>query len=420
MKPGTRAIGGAFAVAAIGRSVPGALGFTGVRTWLVITTLLLLVSPAVNAEDLVAYDTEGDADVGGSDPRVAALDEAFARAVTLAIGELVAPDVRSAQRAVLDREFTGRARIWVAKFTVTKDRTADDRRTVKVTVRVDRDKLRAKLAELAIPSMTATEASRGRSVAVLLRVTEPTGVRASFGAAAMNELPGLGALSSALRGGGMAVKRAPAGGPVARAQGDLPLADDEAEALAGQAKAELAAIAGVSIGPAVVVRGLPISAALVTAHVRLLERRGMKVVGQGTASVASRGTEASVMGRAVDQALVAAASDVVAAPRQTLRAAGGFQGDDTPVLEPGTVLVRLAPRTPWGLVVAEQRYLAGAKGVQRAVLRRLSPGGWVIGVTTTESVDRIAQIARKAPAIATTAKVRVQGEIVELELVGAP
>ncbi|MBA3819652.1 MAG: hypothetical protein H0X17_12220 [Deltaproteobacteria bacterium] len=85
------------------------------------------------------------------------------------------------------------------------------------------------------------------------------------------------------------------------------------------------------------------------------------------------------------------------------------------------MLVRLSAKTPWGLVAAEQKYLSGAKGVQRAVIRRLSPGGWVIGVTTTESVERIAQIARRAPSSDTTAKVRIVGELVEVNLqVGAP
>jgi len=54
------------------------------------------------------------------------------------------------------------------------------------------------------------------------------------------------------------------------------------------------------------------------------------------------------------------------------------------------------------------------------VLRRLSPGGWVIGVTTTESIERIAQIAKKPPATDTFVKVKVSGDVVELTLSGAP
>ena len=382
---------------------------------------VLFGAATARAEDVASYDAEGDADLsGGADARVAALDEAFARAVSQALGDVVAPEVRTTRKADLDREIIGHARLWVAKFTVTKDTTADDRRQLKVSVRVDRDKMRAKLTELNIATMTGSEASKGRSVAVLLRVTDAKGARASYGATAEKELPGLGALSAALRGGGMTVKRAPASGPAARADGELPLADDEAEGLAGDAKVELAAIAGVTVGAPVSVRGIATDAVLVTARVRLIERRGHKVMGDGAARIASRGTEDSVVAHAIEHALVAATSDVLPPPKQELGQATGFSGDDSPIGEAGVVLVRLAAKTPWGLVAAEQKYLAGAKGVQRAVLRRVSPNGWVIGVTTTESVDRIAQIAKKAPATDTSAKVKVTGDLVEVALEGAP
>ncbi|MBL9019708.1 MAG: hypothetical protein JNL83_36290, partial [Myxococcales bacterium] len=151
---------------------------------IVVSLVLVLLAVPARAEDIATYDAEGDADAGGADPRVAALDEAFGRAVGLALIDIVAADVRSARRADLDREIVARARLWVAKFTVVRDTTADDRRQLKVSVRVDRDKVRAKLTELGIPVMTAGEASKGRSVTVLLRIASPTGVRASYGATA--------------------------------------------------------------------------------------------------------------------------------------------------------------------------------------------------------------------------------------------
>ena len=89
---------------------------------------------------------------------------------------------------------------------------------------------------------------------------------------------------------------------------------------------------------------------------------------------------------------------------------------DTPISEPGVVLVRLPAKTPWGLVAAELKYLQGAKGVKTAVLRRLSPGGWVIGVATAESVERVSQIVKKAPTAETTVKVKVSGDIIDVAL----
>ncbi|MEJ7599941.1 MAG: hypothetical protein WKG01_18690 [Kofleriaceae bacterium] len=387
-----------------------------------VTLMVLALSSVASAEDIVAYEAEGDADAGGADPRVTALDEAFGRAVASALVDLLDADTRKANKAVLDRELIVRARLWVAKFAVAKDVTEDGRRHLTVTVRIDRDRLRAKLGELGVgsagdpPSTSPGGASAGTCpTVVLLRVSEPDGIRADYGASAEKDIPGLGALSAALRAGGMTIKRAPASGPEARAAGELPLSDDEAEALAGEAKAEIAAIAGVTVGAPVAARGVASSVVLVSAHVRLIAR-GRKLVGHGSAAIPARGTEPAVIKAAIDRALVAALGDVVPPSKPQLGQPTGFHGDDTPVGEAGIVLVRLSPKTPWGLVAAELKYLSGAKGISRATLRRLSPGGWVIGVATTESVQRIAQIANKPPATDTSAQVKVVGDIVELGL----
>jgi len=373
------------------------------------------------AEDIAAYETEGEADAGGTDPRVTALDEAFARAASVALQDLLEADVRKANRAAIDREILGRARLWVAKFTVTKDETADGRRQLTVMVRVDRDKMRARLAELNIQARVAGEqpAPGAKGVVVLLRIATPEGARATYGASAEKEPPGLGALAATLRAAGLAPKRAPASGPAARPGGELPLEDGEADAFAADAKADVAVIAGVSVGTPVAARGVAMPGVLVTAHVRGVARGGI-AMGQGTATVAARGTEDSVIAAAIERALVAAATDVLPPPKASLGQARPLAGEDRPVVDPGVVLVRLSPKTPWGLVVAEQKYLAGAKGVQRAVVRRLSPGGWVIGVTTTEAIERIAAIARKAPASDTRTHVKIVDGIVEVTLAGAP
>ncbi len=387
---------------------------------ILVLVLTLLIAPSlVRAEDIVGYETEGEADAGGSDPRVAALDEAFARAAQAAVQELVEPEVRKTSRTPIDKEIVGRARLWVTNFKVTKDETADGRRQLTVMVRVDKDKMRARLAELNIAAKPVGDVPpNAKSVAIVLRVTTPSGTHATYGAGAEKDVPGLAALSQALRGAAMAPKRAPASGPAAKPGGELPLEDDEADALAAEAKADNVALASVVVGEPAPVRGLPTPGVLVTAHVRVIPRGG-KALGSGTAMVAARGTEASVVNAAIERALAAAASDVLPPAKAALDPAKTFSGDDTPIRGDGVVLVRLSPKTPWGLVVAEQKYLANAKGVQKAVIRRLSPGGWVIGVSTAESIDRIAQIARKAPSSDTTAKVKVAGDVVELAL-GAP
>ncbi len=378
----------------------------------------MLVSVA-HAEDVVAYQAEGGAPAAAADARVMALDEAFARAVNSALTDLVEGVVRTQRKGELDREIVARARLWVAKFAVTKDETVDGRRELTVSVKVDRDKLRARLAELKVAMKEAPVAAEpaARTATILLRISVPKGVRAVYGANAEKDLPGVSALTTLLRNAGFAVRRAPASGPAPRADGELPLSDEEADALANEAKAEVMAIAGVSVGAPVFVRGVPGTAALATAHVRIIDRKDKKVIGQGSASAAVRGDDP---GYAVDRALLGAAVDVLPPAPTKLGPAGAFKGDDTPVGEPGIVLVRMPARTPYSMVLAEQKYLAGAKGVRAATLRRLSPSGWVIGVATSESVEQIARIAKTAPATDTSVQVKIVGDIVELGLSGAP
>jgi hypothetical protein len=382
----------------------------------------MLLASVAHAEDVVAYAVEGDAPAAGADPRVAALDDAFARAAAAAVAELVPGDARTAHKGELDRELVGHARLWVKSYTVTKDETNEDRRQLVLSVRIDRDKLRARLAELAIPTQDAAPVTPSgpvaRPVVILLRVATPAGSRADFGDGAAKDVPGLTVLTNALRDAGMAVKRPTSSGAVARTTGDLPLDAGEADALAEAAKAELVLVAGVSVGPSVPVRGQAQPAALVTAHAKLVDRKTHEVVGQGAAIAAARGEGDEGLAYAVDHALVAALADVLPPPTKKLAQAAGFHGDDTPIGEPGTVLVRLPTKTPWRLVLEEQKYLAGAKTVRGASLRRLSPGGWVLGVATGESIEKVAQIARKAPTTDTSAAVRIVGDVIEVNLTG--
>jgi hypothetical protein len=334
---------------------------------------------------------------------VAALDDAFAHAVNAALADVVAGDVRAARKADLDREIVAHARLWVTKFTVTRDDTDNGMRELVVSVKIDRDKLRAKLAELGVATAdqgAAPATGPVKSAAVLVRVATPGGVRADLGGAA---------IATALRGAGIVVRKAPAG-----PEGEID--DAAASQLAEQAKAELAIVANVSVGPEVAVRGQAQGAALVTARVRMVDHG--KAVASGTAIAAARGEDG--VGYAVDRALVAAMTDVLPPQPQKLAQAGTFSGDDTPIAEAGIVLVRLPAKTPFSMVLEEQRYLAGAKGVRSASLRRLSPNGWVIGVATDSSIEKVAAIAKKAPVTDTSAAVKIVGEVVEVTLSGAP
>jgi hypothetical protein len=383
---------------------------------------MLLASSVARAEDIVAYVAEGEASAAGADPRLAALDDAFARAVTAAVVELVPADARAQHKADLDREVIGHARLWVKGYAVTKDETNDDRRQLVISARIDRDKLRDELGKLGIATQdTAPHPANepaARPVVVILRVATPKGVKADYGDGGSADVPGMGVLSAALRDAGLAVKKPATSGAAARAAGDLPLEDAETDGYADAVKADVVAIAGVTVGPATLVRGQADPAALVTAHVKLIDRRDHKLLGQGAAMAAARGDDPSAIAYGADHALAAALADVLPPQPKKLAQAAGYRGEDTPVAETGTVLVRLPSKTPWNLVLGEQKYLAGAKGVRTATLRRLSPSGWVIGVATNESIDKVGQIARKAPTADSTAAVKIVGDIVEVSLSG--
>jgi hypothetical protein len=388
----------------------------------VVVAGLVGASARARAEDIVAYQADGDADARASDARVEALDEAFGKAVSQALNDLLEPDVRKQNKPVLDRELLGHARLWVTRFTVTKEAVADDRKQLSVSVRIDRDKVRARLSELKIATKVAGEAPapNAPTVTLILRVVTPDGIHATYGSAAEKDVAGLAALSSALRRTNLVVRRASAAGPPAKADGDLPVDDDTAEALAADAKADLAAIIGVTVGAPVPIRGIAASGVLITARVRLVDRKAHKAIGQGAVVMASRGTDPGVVGYAVDRAVVAATADVLPQPAQKLAQVQTFSGDDTPISEPGIVLVRLARSTSWRMVQSEIKHLIGARGVSRATLRHVSPSGWVIGVATTESIDRIASIVKKPPAADTAVTVKIIGDLVEATLSEAP
>ena len=389
-------------------------------------TLFFSASQAY-ADDLVTYEVEGDADAGAPDPRLAALDDAFARAAQRAVDDLVPGAVRTAKKQDLDREIVGHARLWISRFTVQKDTTTDDRRQLTVLVRVDRDKMRVRLTELSIaldPAGTAPADlpnPKARGVVILLRVVDPEATRATYGARPDKDTPGAAALATAMKAAGYVARRvavADGGAPKGATTSDL--GDVEAETLAGDAKAELALVAAVVVDPPAAVHGVATEVVLVSTRARLVDAKTHRAVGQGAASVAATGSDGAAITQAIDRALRAALADILPAPPKALAAiAPGFHGDDTPIAEAGVVLVRLPPKTPFPMVLAEQKFLLGAKGITHASLRRLSPGGWILGVTTASSIDQVASIARRSPAKDTTSSVRVVASVVEVTLTSA-
>lgn len=404
------------------------------RSIAAIATLLGLATP-VWADDVASYQSSGGASAGVGDPRTAALDEAFARAVRSALADVLPSDQRAAHQGELDREIIGRARRWVTTFTVTKDDVVDGRRELMVAVQIDRDKIRARLEQLHLAAAPRAESIAAPLIAVDVHVTAaPRKHTTAFARA------GIGALTAVLQAAGMAVR--PVTGR-ANATRDAANADTEPAGGEPPAAPTLTAIADLSIGEPTQVRGQAHDAVLVAAQVRLVDNGGAAarqepapgarnrsnagdaVIAQGQGTAAARIDEPR---SGVERAITLAATPVLPRLPGKLASPAPRATETTPVAEPGVVLVRLPPGTSYAMVLAEQRFLAGAKAVRAATLRRVSSTGWLIGVTIAPgtdatpqaAIDRVAQIATQPPANDVQVAVKVVRGVVEVTIAGPP
>jgi len=396
-----------------------------------LAVVAVAAGPALGDE---TYHVDGEADAGGTDPRVAALDVAFAAATREALADLVAPADLKAHKADLDREVVGRARKWVASYKVTSEVTAGDVRKLVVDVKIAVDKLTARLGELgvavvadsggdgAVPDPTAVAgAGRGKKATVLLRVDTPRSVIASYGAAAERDVPGLASLTAAVRAAGWQPVSAPASGPAAR-QGDELLGDDSARALAGSAGADLAVVVGVYVDASGEVRGTSEHGALARARVRVLDRAG-GLVGDGTALGGAHGTDDGAMAAA---AIATASVDAFADARPAGSSTGAgpvaavTAGTDEVLIEITARDKRDAP--PWSMVRAIRDKLAGGKGV-RVSIRRLAAREVVLGVSGGgRGADKLARDIRdlEHKISDTSFATKVAGNVVEVRVSGSP
>ncbi|MCE9572771.1 MAG: hypothetical protein K8W52_06400, partial [Deltaproteobacteria bacterium] len=264
-----------------------------------VLAAMIAMAGVARAEDVASYDGDGAAAATLSDARTRALDVAFATAVDRAVTEVIAPADRTAHRGDIDRAIVGRARLYVASFKVVTEGADGADFHVSATIKVDRDKIRAKLGELGIPYLPKAgtlevplpvgpigavpihvgpaEPPTTRAT-VLLRVTTPTAVLANYGVEG-GDPPGIDAVAERATRAGLTVVPAPHSGPSAHAGGDLPLDDEGARALAGDAKARVVVLVGVALEGTGPVRGTREQGAVAVATARVLDDR--KVTGEG-------------------------------------------------------------------------------------------------------------------------------------------
>lgn len=394
-----------------------------------------LAGRAAPAAADATYSVTGEADAGGANPKVAALDTAYAAATREALSDLVAPADVKAHKADLDREVVGHARKWVASYKVNSDSTEGDTRKLDVTVKIDVDKLTARLAELGVAVVdTAPDqgepdpvgpvaGGKGKSATILLAASTARTMSATYGAAAERDVPGLPPLSAAVRAAGWQLISAPASGPKVEPDATF-LDDDKARALAQSAGADLAVIVAIDAPAVAPIRGTIDLAAVARARVRIIDTTGA-TIGDGTALAGAHGTGDNL----VDAAITAAAADAFSDARPAGGGgSGGTQGTGTtipPVAAGDDVLIRITARDrkdppAWTLVRAIRDKLATTKGATVAI-RRLGAREVVLGVRGGDRpADKLARdirdLERKIEDSSVSAK--ADGNVVEVKVSG--
>lgn len=390
------------------------------RRVVAIAVLLVAAPAAAHADDVVTFRVDGAAPASSSAPRNAALDEAFKAATRRALEELSSPEALATQQDVIEREVVKRARLWVASFKVVKQTDRDSTVALEVDVRIDMIKLRDRLVELDVE--LATQGGTGdpepgggsaaRKATLLLRVTTVEGAYATYGAQQSDRVPAAADAEVALARRGLALVPAPASGPAAKAGEGLPLGDDGARALAGDARADVVVIAGLEILSPGPVRGVRGVATWARAWVRVLDvAAGGKVIGESQAARGATGeASALVASTAARAALLEAIA--TALPRRDPEAADAAPVLPLPTAADGEVLVRIRGASG-SQVAAVLAYLQGAQGVKKARLRRLAGSEVVLAVRGVRT-ERLAALIRGAADLGARAK--VDGAAVEVTL----
>lgn len=401
-------------------------------SFVALLTLALTVASAgrAGAEEVRTFEVTGQADAGAGDPRAVAVDDAFATATREAVEDLLSRAQRTEHRAVLGKEIYGRARRWVASYKVLDDTTGDGKRKLTVSVRIHQDTLRARLVELGVltapasddpppddgvasPAPAAAAASRwaGQSATLLLRVRRGERVAASYGASGERDLVGADAASATLAARGLVLRPAPFSGPAARADGELPMSDDAARALAKEAKAELAVLIGAEVSGRQPVRGVASPMILARAKARAVAPSRDRPEGEGVGAVVvpAGEDERAIAAAALERAVTTAVAEALPLT-SAVAASAELTSDDEPLpVVDGAVWLRVAARTPWRVVTAVLRHLGKQPGT-KAELRRFSPAGYLVLVTSGSGLERVAALTRSTALPSGSGALKVRSE----------
>jgi|GEM_PF-5845072 len=374
------------------------------RTARLAAAALVAVAAAAQpaaARDMAGYEVTGEAKTGDSAARTRALDRAFAAAVERALKDVLADSVLRQHAATIRDKIIRRARLHVVSYRVHKQTSAEGRLTIKVGVLIDRDKLRAALAELGIDtaSTTATPSVSMRpKVVVLLHASIAGKNLVTYGNAPSGRDGGAAAKAfiAQLKQRGFDVVTSTVTPPVSTTtEPGLPLDDAAATTLANKAGAGGAFVVGIDVRNGGAIRGTKLRGATGRALVRLLDVRKGKLVARTTNNGAGFGADS-------DKAAASAAADV--ATRAVARVSGVAQRywPTRPAISDGVAIV-VRGDVQWAGIAKLLASLRAATDVSSAAARRFRPGevalvvhGAITKLNKTASLRRAAAIINGA------------------------
>ena|GEM_PF-1943891 len=405
-----------FAPVALLRFAPVALRrFAPVALRRFAPVALLLAAPvAVAADPVVTYSSTGSVDAAEVDPRTHALDAAFASAVTEAVADLAGTNAR-AQAAAVDREIVKRARRFVVSFAVQREGPRPgDLFELTVDVRIDHGKLATRLVELGVTlrdpagAAPAPPVVQRRRATVLYRLTGAGPLAATFGSAARGDVVGAELLVGALERGGYSVVPASAAGPPPDADGDLPVDDLGARALAADVGADAALVVSVAVGAVGPVRGTPLVAAPARAWLHLVDVKTNRSLREAAIVTGAWGDRERVPLAAATAAAAQLASHGFGSAVPAARVV-----DAPPLVASWGITVRIVGDGAWNAAALIRADLSRAPGVTAVGYAGVGVGAVALAVVGA-SVDKVAGVARVTPGF--SARTRVEDGVVVVKL----
>jgi hypothetical protein len=351
----------------------------------------------------------GEAPGTSANPRVQALDQAFAQAIKQSISDLVDGSVIRDNRERLRTEVIAHARRFIVSYQVIEERTQEGRVTVKLAVTVDRKKLRESLAALGIQADAATARGALRPKAVILsRETGPRGMVSNLGTAPRSGPCEL-AFRAVLDGLGFAVVETPQVVPVTiEANADLPVEPASAAAIGKSAQAAAVFIVGATAIGAGSIRGTSQSGAEAHAVARALDA-------DSEAQVADANITGSGFGAGLTEAAARAAGDVCEKAARHMAPKIAAHWPLAP-RDSANLRILIAGARSWAPASAIVRELGdAAAGMQ---VKALGGGRITLGLSTKLTPQQVSLMLMRVKLQAAQLSVRVDGDRVLVAVQG--